>query len=278
MPKPITNRFTHNHQLLDDGSMAFECSSDLKTWPWLALPPHDPIVVQTINYWVPVETGETKGTFDRNKWTALTITEWSCGKSGVGHAVRGIAEPTDESRRMDYKVTYYDEKDRIVYIISGSGVVFQNRDFETWRGKAKAKMAKLPKIQKFEYAPAEMTGAELQQESYLSPFITGKSISAMAYITKDNGFIPVHRHISGSGDHVNATHLADVGLQFACLLNDGAALHCTGGTMEFNRFVELDHPFEITLTDDRRAENTIGLTMHQAGKLCASVTIKYEEK
>ena len=276
MPKSVTKRFTHNHKVQDDGSLTFECSDDMVLWPWLALPPYDPIVIQTINYWVPVETGETKKTFDRTKWTALTTTKWSCGEPGVGHVVRGVAAPTDESERLNYKIRFYDASDRLVYVMSGDGVVFQNRDFETWRDQAKLKIAKLQKPQDFKYAPADLVGAELQSESYISPLIQGENISAMAYITKDNGFIPAHRHISGSGDHVNSTHLADIGLQFACLLNDGAKLSCVGGAMEFNRFVELDYPLEITLAGDRRANNAVDLTIHQVGKLCASLTIKYE--
>ena len=205
---------------MDDGSLEFECSTDQSVWPWLALPPHDPIVVQTINYWAPVETGETRGTFDRNKWTALTQTSWTSGETRcLVHAVRGIAKPVDETQSLAYDIAFYDQEDRLVYEMHGTGVVFQNRDFEGWRAKAKQAIATLPLPPAFEYTPARSVGLVRQWESFLSPLSSHGTPTAQGLITSENGFVPVHRHITGSGDHVNATHLADIGLQFARLVS-----------------------------------------------------------
>lgn len=275
MPKTVTRYFTHSHTVLENGSLSFECSQDVGEWPWLALPPHDPIVVQSINYWAPVEIGATRGTFDRTKWTALTKTEWICGEPGTGHAVRGSAEPIEEDNSMGYDIKFYDEKDALVYTMQGTGVVFQNRDFESWRDHAKEKIAALPKVVDFQYAPHELVGAENQKGCFISPLSKGKTIAAQGFITQDNGFIPAHPHISGSGDHVNSTHLAVVGMQFVCLLNDGRELYCTGGSMAFKRFVELGYPFDIKLITDRRNENVMEIAMYQAGTLCAEMTINY---
>ena len=271
-----TLHFTHAHTELDNGSLAFECSQDVDAWPWLALAPFDPIVVQTINYWAPVETGATRGTFDRTKWSALTEAEWICGDLGAGHAVRGISEPIDKENSMRYGIEFFDSNDARVYTMRGTGVVFQNRDFDSWRTQAKKKIAGLQKPGSFQYAPYELVGADNQDACFISPLHENDTISVQSLITKNKGFIPDHPYISGSGDHVNSTHLAVVGMQFTHLLNGGRALYCTGGKMQFKRFVELDHPFDIIMIADRRSENTVELSMHQAGHLCANMAITYE--
>jgi len=273
---PVTKHFTHHHQEHPDGSLSFDCSTDQADWPWLALPPFDPIPMQTINYWAPVEIGATRQTFDRNKWTALTQTTWQCGAPDAGPPVRGVAEPLGAPGSMDYVMHFYDADDALVYTMSGKGVVFQNRDFEGWRAQAKAKMAKLPKPDRFTYALAALTGAARQYESFISPLLKTDPPTLRAMVTKENGFIPNHSAITGSGDHVNATHLAVIGLQAAHLLEAGRAIRCTSGSMTFERFVELGYPIDIALVEDRRAEGIIGLEMRQAGKLCTVMRLEYE--
>ena len=273
MPKFIPDRYTINHQVMDDGSLEFECSTDQSVWPWLALPPHDPIVVQTINYWAPVETGETRGTFDRNKWTALTQTRWTSGEPDVGHAVHGIAKPVDKTQSLAYDIAFYDQDDRLVYDMHGTGVVFQNRDFEGWRAKAKQAISALPQPPAFEYAPAQSVGLNHQSESFLSPLKTDDTPTAQGLITSENGFVPAHRHITGSGDHINATHLADIGLQFARLVKENPDLYCASGKISFHRFVELDYPFDVALIPEKSVDKSVAISVHQAGKLCADMIL-----
>lgn len=275
MPKTFPHEFTHTHQNLDDGSVIFECSQDQKIWPWLALHPHDPIVLQTINYWAPVELGETRKTFDREKWTALTETTWSLGTPDIGKIVRGVAAPLSEPNSMDYDIQFFDEQDRLICHMTGKGVVFQNRDFEAWRNKAKAVIGALPKPTDFQYAASDLTGAAVQSQSFLSDLIDADRPTVQALITQENGFMPEHPHISGSGDHVNATHLAVAGQQFVTLLESGKQIEANDGTLKFMTFVELGHPFEISVSETAKKDKTIQLDFHQAGTLCASMTMDY---
>ena len=68
--------------------------------------------------------------------------------------------------------------------------------------------------------------------------------------------------MSGSGDHVNATHLAEAVRQYAALaLGKGAGLP-SGGAMRFRRYVELGVPFEIVACEEELVE------IRQGGAVC----------
>ena len=84
MPRPFPDRYTLNHQAQNDGSVAFECSRDSAVWPWLRLNATHPILVQTINFWASIDSGEFLGTFNPDTWTALTHVRWICGAPDVG--------------------------------------------------------------------------------------------------------------------------------------------------------------------------------------------------
>ncbi len=276
MSQASANSFTHSHIVLRDGTVAFKCSADKELWPWLALPPFDPIVVQTVNFWTSVETGAARGTFDKTKWSALTQTEWTCGEPGAGHATHGVANVMGEEGAPRFGLTFFDSDGALVYSMSGVGVVFLTRDFEAWREKAKREMAELPDTSNFQFAPANAVGVATQGQSFLSPLIGHDNPSALALITKESGFPPVHPFLSGSGDHVNSTHLADVARQFVQLLTGAKSLMVSGGDMQFKRYVELGHPFLIELEQQDRSENTVSMAIRQADRLCANVTLKYQ--
>jgi len=276
MPKAASNPFTHSHLILNDGTVAFQCSVDRDQWPWLALHPFDLIVVQTINYWAASDASAARGTSDPKKWAALTQTEWTCGAKGVGHAAHGIAEASRDDGEPGYTLTFFDEKNALVYRMSGTGVVFQNRDFEAWRNKAKHELAPAPDICNFHYAPADTVGVGTQSERFISSLIEGNTPSALALITKENGFSPGHPYLDGSGDHVNSAHLAEVGNQFATLLLGGKPLLCTGGEMLFTRYVELGSPFRIDLADDLRSQSAISMIVQQADRVCATIVLRFE--
>lgn len=265
-------QFTSAHIVSDDGRVTFKCSSDQVAWPWLALHPFDPIVVQTINFWASVETGAARGTFDTSKWSALTQMEWTCGDDGAGHAIRGIAEVIGEEDAPRYGLSFFDANDRLVYKMSGKGVVFQTRDFESWRKKAKKKIAPAP-IHDFVYADTKSVGVASQIECYISPLIQADIPMAEGLITKQNGFMPQHPSHSGSGDHVNSTHLADAAHQFLRLYTGKADVIVTSGEMEFHRYVELGRPFHIQLASEDKVQKTVSMTVHQADRLCASIKL-----
>ncbi len=264
-------QYTHSHVVSDDGTVTFKCSDDQDQWPWLALTPFDPIVVQTINFWASVETAAARGTWDPKKWSALTQTEWSCGEPGVEHAVRGIGEALGSKGSPRFQLRFFDANEALVYTISGTGVVFENRDFESWRKKAKNNVVPAQAPINFEYADARAVGVSEQKESFLSPLNNGGTLSAQAYITRENGFPPAHPYQSGSGDHVNATHLADVARQFVNLLLGGGNHVILGGIMHFDHYVELGHPFDIIQTRDQVNRKTISMIVEQAGRPCARI-------
>jgi len=263
--------FTIDRVFRDDGTFEFRCSYDLNIWPWQALHPHDPIYLQTINFWAPFEAGIARGEYTPDKWTALTETKWELGEPDIGRPVRGVAAPVNADN-IGYNIQLFDGDDRLVYGLSGKGVIFQNRDFAAWRQAAKDKVATLPKPKHFEYAPHEQTGANSPAESYVSPIKDGSK--AQALITTENGFIPNHPFISGSGDHVNATHLHVLGEQFTCLLEGGRKISSPSGTMTFNRYVELGHPIDVELNAKR--DGFVDLSMYQAGKLSAGMAFEYK--
>ncbi|VAW00812.1 hypothetical protein MNBD_ALPHA04-2122 [hydrothermal vent metagenome] len=268
--------FTHSHVILDDGTVVFKCSSDKNQWPWLALDPFDVIVVQTINYWTAVETGAARGTLDTGKWSALTRTEWTCGKQGVGHATHGLGHAFGVDGDPHYSLIFFDKSGSLVYSIRGKGVVFQNRDFESWREKAKEKTPPPFSVDEYQYASADAVGVATQREVFLSPLIKGDTPSAQALITKENGFPPAHPWLSGSGDHVNSTHLADAARQFANLLPGERSPDVVSGEMRFKRYVELGYPFQIEQVLETDSQNAVSIVVKQAERLCATVTLRYD--
>ena len=275
MPIADVEQFTHSHRLLDDGAVAFRCSSDREKWPWLALDPFDPIVVQTINFWAASGASAVRHTHDPKKWTALTHTEWTCGEPDAGHATHGVAEPDGPEGSPGFRLTLFDAKGALVYRMSGTGVVFQNRDFEAWRRDAKGEMTEAVRAEDFAYAAPDSLGVEAPGLGWLSALSEAEAQSADALITESNGFPPGHPYLSGSGDHVNATHLAESTRQFANLVHDGTVGRCIGGKMQFDRFVELGAPFRITLRNDETTNDCISVAIAQARRPCATVQLTF---
>ena len=277
MPNNYDIAFTHSHQLMDDGAVAFECDRDEKKWPWLALPGNHPIVVQTMNFWASVETGRTRGTFDSTKWSALTYSKWQASHANAGPATHGLADLPPEPPEKDrpgFRLTFFDDAGKLVCRLIGSGVIFQTRDFEVWRNAAKENAKTELAIQDFSYAPASALGVRSDIERFVSPLLGTDLPSASALITHKNGIMPHHPYHSGSGDHVNANHLVDAGLQFAHLVL-GRPLICVGGEMRFRRYVELGKIFSInavSIEDDK-----ISMSVHQGEVLCTDIALSFAE-
>lgn len=275
MPGVAAKPYTTAHDVRDDGTVTFLCSQNVEHWPWLALDPHDPIVVQTVNYWASVECGAARGTFDPNKWSALTLSEWKCGDAGAGHPARGMYEVLGDEDRPGFQITFFNADGALIYRIIGKGVVFHNRDFEGWRAKAKAELAERAPVFDFAYAPCAATGMPTQWQSFLSALSQRETLSAQALITAANGFRPAHLYHSGSGDHVNANHLADISRQFAQAVLGGRPLSITGGDMTFKRYVELGQPFDIALAENGLSDGRTSMTVSQAGQFCSAITVAW---
>lgn len=264
------------HEVLQDGTVAFTCSQDAEQWPWLALDPHDPIVIQTINFWASYQAGQARGGWEPGQWTALTWMEWQCGHRGCGHATHGIEDTFEREGEMFYRLTFFDAAGALVARMSGTGVVFRNRDFEGWRAKSKAEAGagRVP-FEDFPFAAAEKVGAVVPCGSVLSPLSGGGETSVRGLISAENGLAPANPHLSGSGDHVNATHLAEVVRQFDTLLQDGERRIPAGGEMRFLKYVELGVPFEVSLKQGGAGSDRIEAEVRQSGRSCTAATLRF---
>ncbi|MBT8388815.1 MAG: hypothetical protein KJP13_04105 [Altererythrobacter sp.] len=260
--------YTCDHAILEDGSVAFACSGDVGAWRWLALPPTHPIFIQTFNYYISVECSAARGTLDPSKWSALTWMSWEIGKAGAGIPVRGIMGNRADGEKIGFGIDLFDAEERLVYRTAGRGVVFQNRNFEGWRSKAKKELDAEKQPPPFTFAPREAVGALDSEHALIAPLDEGAT-ETPALITNANGMPPGSRFLDGSGDHVNAVHLAEVGRQFCALLTGKHDLTLTGGEISFTRYVEMNVPFSIALTN--RDEETIEMVIEQAGKPCTSI-------
>jgi hypothetical protein len=261
--------YTYDHEVRADGSVAFRCSSDRVQWPFLELPPHHPIVIHTINFWISVECSVARGTFDPEKWSALVWMDWECLDPDAGHAAHGVMENVNIDGKLGFAMKLFDDQDRPYCNIRGRGVVFRTRNFESWREEAKGEVSVNEAQVAFAYASPRDVGVEDCEYPLISSLKEGAI--AHALITRDNGMPPASRYISGSGDHVNAVHIAEVARQFAALKLANPQVRLAGGEISFDHYIELGNQFSVTLTD--QTDRTIGLKLNQAGRDCTKISL-----
>lgn len=270
--------FTREHRLLADGSVAFVCSSDREQWPWLELPPCHPIAIQTENYWISVECSAVRGTLDRDRWSALTFMRWQWTDEAQGQPASGIMRPREEGDRLGFSIGLEAADGINCCTIEGEGVVFRHRDFAAWRGQARARLEALPACQRpVEFAAPADVGAPAGEAALISTLSEdGGTPCALALVTAENGLPPASRYLTGSGDHVNATHLAEASRQFAALLRCNPELQITGGELRFHRYVEMGLAFELRLAKD--SGPAIELEIAQGGHICAHAVLELADQ
>jgi hypothetical protein len=274
MPAPEGITYTSDHEVSEDGSVTFKCSTDPDAWRWVKLPPSHPIVIQTFNYFISVECSAARGTLDPSKWSALTWMSWEIGEAGAGIPVRGTMGNRADGEKIGFGIELFDAEDRLVYRTAGKGVVFQTRNFEGWRSKAKKELDADKQPPPFAFAPREAVRALDCEHTLIAPLDDGAT-ETEALITNANGMPPGSRFLDGSGDHVNAVHLAEVGRQFCALLLGQPDVQLSGGEISFTRYVEMNVPFSIALTN--RAGGAIEMMIEQAGKPCTSLIYRLAE-
>ncbi len=274
MPK-LTRSYIEGPEVQSDGSVHFDCSQDADEWPWLALPPQHPLVIQTQNFWTSVGGTQALQSRDDSKWSALTWTRWQLGEKNAGHAVRGVFSPSKDEGKLEFSIALFDASDRLIAELTGKGVIFRNRNFEEWRKGSKTDALKVaaPPAE-FIYASREMLGLSEAEPPLIAPLSKVDGVlRTAALVTKHNGLIPGHPFFSGSGDHVNAPHLAELSRQAACLCTGNPALHIQFGEMDMHRYIELGTPIDITVT--QQAEGQIRLEFSQLGKSCAATILRW---
>lgn len=263
--------YTDGNTVRGDGTVAFACSRDTAQWPWLELPPQHPLTLQTQNFWTSVGATAALGTREEGKWSALTWTDWELGDHESGVATRGTFARTLVDEQLAFETQLFDQADRLIVTMRGRGVVFRNRNFEAWREGAKRAIASREPPDGFTYAPRHLLGLSEREPPLVSRL---EGAQAVALITKANGLAPGHPYFTGSGDHVNAPHLAEVARQVASLLREGAPFLVTGGEMDMHRYVELDCPFDIAVTGQDAASATMEVS--QMDRSCARLTLRWE--
>lgn len=271
MPQHRSPSYTSDHELHSDGSVVFACSGDTDAWPWLALPPQHPIVIQTQNYWASVGASAALGTLEEGKWSALTWTDWALGDIRAGIAAHGQFSRAMVEDKLAFETILFDSNDRRIVTLRGRGVVFRHRNFESWRQESKGEAAKRQPPPHFDYAPARLLNLSPGECALVSSFSGG---TAKALITKENGLMPGHPYFSGSGDHVNAPHLAELARQVASLLIDGAPFLVTSGEMDMHRYVELDCPIDLLLVE--HGDNSLVVEVSQLEHRCARLALKFQ--
>ena len=264
MQGSTTSAYTHDHVVRADGSVAFACSQDGKRWPWSLLHPHHPGAIQALSFWASVESAMALGTWDPNKWSALTWTRWQCGDPDVGRIAHGTYERRIEGKES-FSICLYDVDDRLICRLDGRGVVFRTRDFEKWRRPDKEAAPKALS-DSFTFADDSLLGIAPGERPFLSPL---DGDTATALIDRANGMPPGHPWLDGSGDHVNSAHLAEAARQFVSLARGGEPFRVTGAEMRFDHYVELGSPFTITRLDSDG--DRVRMQMCQAGHDCTLV-------
>lgn len=272
MPAPTDKAYTANHVVGADNSVAFTCSSDASEWPWLELPPQHPLVLMTQSFWISVGGSMARGTLDPSKWSALTWVDWATCDPAARHGAHGVMEDTAIDGALGFAITLRDAQDRLVYRMRGKGVVFRSRNFEGWRAESKDALAPARPKQGFEYAPAEAVGVAQGEFALISPLEPGGE-AVTALVTAANGMPPASRQLSGSGDHVNATHIGECARQFAALLTGDPRVAFSAGEIRFDRYIEMEVLFRIACAE--RSGDGLRLLFSQADRLCSEVQLSF---
>jgi len=273
MPQGHPEPYTLDHVERADGGVDFACSTDIERFPWLALAPHHPVVLQTQNFWASYGAAVALGGFEDGQWTALTWTDWQCGDRGVGHAVRGQYSRTQVDNEDCFDIRLFDARDAEIVAMRGRGVVFRNRNFEEWRAKSKQAAEQATEAAPFAYADPSALGLSAAERPLIAPLADKAATTVDALITPENGLQPHNPVLGGSGDHVNSTHIAEAGRQALSLLEGRSDLEIRGGEMALKRYVELGTPFRLNVT--AHESGTIRFTLSQLDRECSEITLNW---
>jgi len=233
----------------------FAFAQDNARWPWQDLHPQHPVALNMYFYFAPITALIALELATPELQTALTRLEWTCPelREPMMASTGACTFPGIDTKDRSFSVDLWTRSGELLAHAEGKGVAFATRDFAAWRAGTKAQI-------QAGAAPGDIpraTPAQLGLGDGWEPFVSppeqdGDRQIFRALVTRKEGFPPAHRFHAGSGDHVNVGHLTDCALQAAHLIR-GVPLRCIGGVAEFRRYVELDCPFELRLTEDGEA-------------------------
>ncbi|MEL6530449.1 MAG: hypothetical protein AAFQ27_10835 [Pseudomonadota bacterium] len=270
-PNYTNNPYALGFQIREDGSVEFQCSLSVETLPWLNLPPHHPVVIQTQAFWTAVGASVALAGMEATQWSALTWIEWELGDSEGGHATHGEYRRNEQDKHPHYEIILLNAASQPVVTIQGRGVVFRNRNFEKWReGSKEAARKEKPHVE-FGYAAPGDLGLTEEERALVAPFNPDNGF-VEALVTAENGFPPGNPVIGGSGDHVNSTHFHEIARQALCLIKGRTDID-TSGEMSLNRYVELGTPLRLHIRTDEA--NRMTFELEQMGKACAEITLRW---
>jgi len=258
--------------------LAFELDPD--RWPWLALPPQHPVVIEKLQYFGGVTALLATRAVGEGQGSALTELVWSVGDDvAEGHAQSGVCRLlgslADLARGVGrFELVLHDAAGVEVGRLTGAGVVFDAGDSAARRAASKAKARAAGAGDPPNFVDPESVGLPADGTSFLGPIDDG---SARALVSTSRALHPAHPFHTGSGDHVNAGHLLDVVLQFAHLVMERPTTW-TAGTARFGRFVELDVPFTLSLHERRSGPDheALVVAVHQLDRPCAVLEGRFQ--
>ncbi len=273
MPQGLGEPYAFGFERQGEDALSFRCSGDAEAWPWLALAPQHPVVIQTQQFWASFCALQFEGGLEEGQWSALTWMDYELGDRVAGHAVRGLYSRIESETGPAFALTLYDDADRRIVSMRGRGVVFRNRNFEEWRkGSKKEAKAEQP-VHPFTFADASDLGLGEGEFAFVAPLESGAN-RIEALVTPENGMPPNNRVISGSGDHVNTTHFGEVTRQALCLITGDRQVQVTGGEMVLKRYVELGTPFALRFETPEAGK--VRFTLDQLGKDCAVINLRWQ--
>jgi len=273
MPQGEGEPYTTGHAVTDDGSVTFACSTNVEAFPWLALPPRHPVVLQTQNFWTSFGAIKAAGELEDGQWSALVWTDWECGGPDADHAVRGTYSRTQLNNRDGFRISLFDQANREIVTMRGYGVVFRNRNFEEWRSQSKQIAEAETSTSPFNYADPEALGLSAIELPLVGELHSNEGVHLEGLVTFENGLHPNNRVLGGSGDHVNSTHIAEAARQALCLVRRRSDIAITGGEMQLNRYVELGTPFRLEVRETNH--NATRFELSQLGKPCTEITLRH---
>ena len=265
----LTRSYSSDHVVAGNGTVSFACSTDVDEWPWLALGPRHPVVVQAQNFWTSIGASYALGSLSEEQWSALTWTEWAVGDPAAGLATRGTYGREERGDTDNFVISLFDDREREVVTMRGRGVIFRNRNFEEWRQGSKREAAEVAH-EPIAFVSRDTLGIGASEHPLVG-LPQGDTVPAL--VSRENGLPPANPMLGGSGDHVNSVHMIEAARQALCVLDGESSRTFTGGEMQLNRYVELGTQFR--LTPNQRGANNVTFTLEQLERPCAELRLRW---